>query len=161
MTLLVREGANQNETFNQFVLKYNKMEKFQDFKMLLKRQVLQESKFDLTITSAYISLSMRAMKHLDVNVGDKIAIAACTDGVTNRMLIARSEDARAYVIVMNKRVKSTTPIAYVGLGKNEPEIKGNYYLREYGRNGDHFWWEITKDAPEKEEPTRRIKFFGK
>ena len=133
--------------------------KFQGFNMLLKRQVLQESKYDLTITSAYISLSMRAMKHLDVNVGDKIAMAACTDGLTQHTLIARSTDDKAFPIVMNKRVKSTTPIVYMSIAKHQPEIKGNYYLKEYGFNAGHEWWEVTKDAPDSAQPTRKFKFF--
>lgn len=133
--------------------------KFQGFKMLMKRQILQESKYDLNLTSAYISLSTRAMKHLDINVGDKVAFAACTDGVKSRMLIARSNDARAYPIVVNKKVKATTPIVFAPIGKNQPELKGNYYLKEYGKNNGHFWWELTKESPDKEESPRRIKFF--
>ena len=131
------------------------MDKFQGFKMLFKRQKFAESTHDISITSAYVSFSNTAMKQLGVTLGDKIGVAGIEeDDGTQKLLIAASMDDSSYVLKINTKVKRTTPLIFINVGKKNPDLKGNYYLKRYGSHESHEWWEIVK-----EKPLKKMKIF--
>ena len=131
-------------------------DKFKTFKMLFRRETLEQGAHDVRVTSAYISFNRSAMKQLQVTLGDRVAVAGVEeDDGTGKILIAPSLEDTAYKVLINPKVKRTTPLIFVSIGKKYPELKGNYFLHRYGSHQSHEWWELVKEKP------RKIRFFNK
>jgi len=126
------------------------MSKFGKFTMFLKRQKFGETMYDVTLTSAYMSFSNKAMKQLGTTLGDKVAVAVVEeDDGTVVVLIAASISDKSYPLVTKSKVKANAPLLFVSVGKKMPETKGSFYLKRYGSHENHEWWALTSEKPKK------------